>query len=119
MGCNTDGVLVCVRSSCLCHLLRFVVIGYFQLPSLNNVVKYMIVFAYTRCEVYFCKPVLVLISLLKLVYEYDVVVGITYKNFFITKESKECRKCRECRQIRKVPTKNLVEKFPECLHFLH
>lgn len=116
MGCYTDGVLVCVRSPSLCHLLRFVVIGYFQLPSLNNVVKYMIVFAYTRCDVYFCKPVLVLISLLKLVCKYDVVVGITYKNFFIAKENSKCRKCR---QIRKVPTKNLVEKFPECLHFLH
>ena len=74
MGCYTDGALVCVRSPSLCHLWRFVVIGYFQLPSLNNVVKYMIVFAYTCFEIDLCKPVLVLIELIKLVCKYDGVV---------------------------------------------
>ena len=79
MECYTDGVLVCVQSFKLCHLLRSVVDYHFQLLSLNNVVKYMIVFSYTRCEVYLRKPVLVLISLLKLVCKYDVVVSVTCK----------------------------------------
>ena len=74
MGCYTDGALVCVRSPSLCQLLRFVVIGYFRLLSLNNVAKYMIVFISTCCEVYLCKPVLVLIELIKLVCKYDGVV---------------------------------------------
>ena len=41
------------------------VIGYFRLLSLNNVAKYMIVFAYTCFEIDLCKPVLVLIELIK------------------------------------------------------
>ena len=65
MGCYTDGALVCVRSPSLCQLLRFVVIGYFRLLSLNNVAKYMIVFAYTCFEIDLCNPVLVLIELIK------------------------------------------------------
>ena len=81
MECYTDRVLVCVRSFSLRHLLRFVVDSHFQLLSLNNSVKHMIVVTYIYFEVNLCKPILVLIELIKLVNVNTMLLGWLFKPF--------------------------------------